>query len=222
MWYFRTALLFALLPLIARAQSISVGVTGGIPISPHSNDNGNGCAIPALCGPNRLSARPYAVGPTVAVHLPWRISVEAGMLYERFHQDAAHGLVAGHGGPISFGQYFSVSANGWLFPLQVEYDFKRRGLSPFIDAGATLRHLGSFDGRGAEIDFSLQPEAASFHFETGRDLDVAETAGAGVRLRAGALNVSPEIRFMHWTSKDYQPVQNRLMLLLGITFPARR
>ena len=226
----RTAVLLPLVPLLAPAQLISIGVTGGIPISPHSQDYGEACLFTrstpvsvnqTICGPNRFFVKPYAVGPTLAFHLPWRVSVEAGMLYERFHKDVSQGLAVIHGGSPNFGQYFGASANGWLFPLELKYIFGPRQLSPFINAGATLRHLGPFDGMGTQVDFFLQPQPTSFHFESGRELDVAEAVGAGLRWR-GVFDVSPEIRFLHWTSEYCQPVQNQLMLMVGITFPAWR
>jgi hypothetical protein len=164
--------------------------------------------------------KPYAIGPTISLHLPWRISVEAGMLYERFHKDFAHAVELRDGELVNFGQYFGASANGWLFPLQIKYTFAKRTLSPFVNAGATLRHLGPFDGTGAQADFYLHPQPASFHIESSRDLDVGITAGAGVRWRAGVIDVSPEIRFLRWTSAYYQPAQNQAMLMLSITFPA--
>ena len=74
--------------------------------------------------------------------------------------DATHGLVAG-GGLANFGQYFGASANGWLFPLQLKYTSGRRTLVPFVAAGATLRHLGAFDGPGIQVLSTLQiPRAA--------------------------------------------------------------
>ena len=222
-----TAVLLVMASSLAPGQLISVGVTGGIPISPYSKDYGQGCLISrratgsatqTICGSNRFFAKPYAVGPILALHFPRRVSVEAGMLYERFHQDVSHGLVVSRGG-ANFGQYFGASANGWLFPLQLKYVFGEGRLSPFVNAGATLRHLGPFDGAGIQVDPFLQPQPASFHIESGRDLDVAETVGAGVRWRAGIVDVSPEIRFLHWTSAYYQPAQNQIMLMVGITFP---
>jgi len=162
------------------------------------------------------------VGPTLNFHFPWHLSVDAGMLYERFHKDVSQGLVVFRLSEVNFGQYFSASANGWLFPLQLKYTFGARPFSPFINAGATLRHLGPFDGAGTQVESSLQPQPASLHLETGRDLDVAETVGAGVRWRAGPFDVWPEIRFLHWTSTYYQPAQNQLMLMVGVTFPAGR
>ena len=91
-----------------------------------------------------------------------------------------------------------------------------------MNAGATLRHLGAFDGEGIQLSFDLQPQPASVHIDTGRDLDVAITAGAGIRWRISVIDVAPEIRFLRWTSLYYQPVQNQAMLMLSLTFPARR
>jgi hypothetical protein len=206
----------------AGAQTIAVGVTGGVPISEHSQDFGQGC-LASTCGPNRLTAKPYAIGPTLEIQIPWRLSVQAGMLYERLHLDVSHGLQVGRGSNnVNFGEYYGASANAWLFPLQLKYVFGGRKLAPFINAGATLRHLGPFDGDGIRLDFFLQPQRTKFHIESGRDLDVAETVGGGVRWRAGVFDISPEIRFLHWTSTYYQPAQNLAMLMLGITLPVRR
>src|SRR6185503_16476925 len=82
------SLLFCLIGYVAPAQPISFGVTGGVPISPHSQSYGQECpGIPPTCGPNNFLMRPYAIGPTVEVHLPWSLSIQAGALYERFHMD---------------------------------------------------------------------------------------------------------------------------------------
>lgn len=222
--WLRAWFIAALLSGLASAQLISVGITGGVPVSPHSQDDGLGCTNrgPLICGPNDLLVKPYAIGPTVDIHIFRGVSVEAGLLYERFHKDFIQGLAVPHGGPVNFGQQYSASANGWLFPLLLKYNFGRRRIVPFADAGATLRHLGPFDGRGVQVDFYLQPQPTSVHIESGRDLDVAITAGAGVRWRLSVIDVAPEVRFLHWTEQNYQPVQNQAMLMLGLTFPAQR
>jgi len=214
----------ALLLSPAPAQWISAGVAGGVPVSPHSHNDGPDCLGPGAsnCGPNDLLVKPYAVGPVVDINFLQGFSVEAGFLYERFHKDLTQGLTAPHGAPVNFGQRYSASADGWLFPLLLKHTFGRQRIAPFADAGATLRHLGAFDGKGVQLDFFLQPQPTVLHIENDRDLDVAITAGAGVRLRIGAMDIAPEIRFLHWTSQHYQPAQNQAMLMLGLTFPALR
>jgi len=212
----------ALLMSPAPAQWISAGVEGGVPVSPHSQNDGPGCLGPGAsnCGPNDLFVKPYAVGPVVDVNFPHGISVEAGLFYERFHIDLTQGLTAPHGAPVNFGHSYSASADGWLFPLLLKHTFGRQRIAPFADAGATLRHLGAFDGKGVQLDVNLQPQPTVVHIENDRGLDVAITAGAGVRWRIGAVDIAPEIRFLHWTSQHYQPAQNQAMLMLGLTLPA--
>jgi hypothetical protein len=99
----RVWLVGALLPCFAPAQPISVGVTGGVPVSPHSQNYGQGCFDrgPLICGPNDFFVKPYAIGPVVDVNLPRGISAEVGFLYERFHIDLAEGLTAPHGGAVN-------------------------------------------------------------------------------------------------------------------------
>jgi hypothetical protein len=174
------------------------------------------------CEPNDFFVKPYAVGPKVEVNLHWGVSVEAGLLYERFHRDLTDALTASSGGPVNFGQRYSASANGWSFPLLLKYTFGRHRFTPFADAGATLRHLGAFDGQGILLDFNLPPQPTSIHIETGRPIDVAITVGAGLSRRVSAIEIAPEIRFLHWTAMYYQPVQNQAMIMLSLRFPARR
>lgn len=223
----RVGFLAALLPYLAPAQWVSVGVTGGVPISPHAQNSGQGCLVPGpgTCGPNDYLVKPYAIGPTADIHLPWRFSVEVGFLYERFHKDVTQGLTVSRGGYANFGEQYSASADGWLFPFLLKYTFGRRRIVPFAEAGATLRHQGPFDGQGIQLDYYEQPQPASAHIESPKDLDVAITAGAGLRWRIWAVDISPEIRFRHWTSPFDQPAQNEAMLMLGFTFgpaPSRK
>src|SRR5207302_8848198 len=118
--------LLCLIANFARAQPISFGVIGGIPISPHSQFYGQGCLVtpPLFCGPNSLLFRPYTIGPAIELHSPWRFSVEAGALYQRFHQDITSGWRIRP--PMDLGHRASVSASGLLFLLQLMSTFPRR------------------------------------------------------------------------------------------------
>ncbi|MDR3701472.1 MAG: hypothetical protein P4L56_17625 [Candidatus Sulfopaludibacter sp.] len=211
--------------LATPAQTLSLGVSAGVPISPHSQNYGQGCisATQGPCGSNDFYARPYAVGPVAGIGIRWGVSIQAGALYERFHIDQTRGLTVGRGsGSVDFGHQYSVGANAWLFPLLLRYTRGRGRISPFVNAGATLRHLGVFTGNGTQLDFYLQPHPATFQISTGRDLDAAVTAGTGLKWRAAIFDIAPEVRFLHWTSSYYQPAQNQAMLIVAITFPLQR
>jgi hypothetical protein len=206
------------LPLAATAQWLTVGVTGGVPVSSHTT------TYPASPnGPNDLYQKPYAVGPAIEVKLPLNLSVEAGILYQRFHMNSSEGITPIKGtGSANFGFTQNLAANAWLFPLLVKYNIGHHSLTPFVEAGATLRHLGVFNGAGIQYDFFLHPNPATFTFDPGKALDVAVTAGAGVRFHAWLVDVAPEIRYLHWTAAYEQPAQDQAMLMLTVSFPGRK
>jgi hypothetical protein len=145
------------------------------------------------------------------------------MLYERFHQDVSEGIAPSKGSNyVNFGYVTGVAANAFAFPLLAKYTFGRRRFKPFVEAGATLRHLGEFSGEGLQLDNYLHASPAAFRFDPGKPVDVALTAGAGLCYRVATVDVLPEIRYLHWTAQYEQPAQNQAMLTLTIAFPARR
>jgi hypothetical protein len=211
-------LLLLLLPVTATAQWVTAGVTGGVPLSPETQT-----FAPSVNGSNDLYQKPYSVGPTATFYLPWNLSVQAGMLYERFHMDSSEGITPIKGGGANFGFAQSLAANAYAFPLLFQFNLGRgRSLSPFVEAGTTLRHLQTFTGQGIQYDFYLHPNPMSFTFNPDKALDVAITAGAGIRWHVSVFDVSPEVRYLHWTAPYEQPAQDQAMLMLTVSFPARR
>jgi hypothetical protein len=91
-----------------------------------------------------------------------------------------------------------------------------------VEAGATLRHLGTFNGHGIQLDFYLHPNPATFETDPGKALDVAITGGAGFRYRVAGFDIVPEVRYLRWTAQYEQPVQDQAMLMLTVAFPAGR
>ena len=173
-------------------------------------------------GPNDLYTKPYAIGPTLDVNLTWNLAIEAGFLYQRLHQDVTTGLILYPGsGNVNFGYREDVAGNQWLFPLLLKYHIRRFPFRPFVEAGATLRHLDTLNGQGVQVDYHLNPNPTTFVIQTSSNPDTAITLGGGVRWRLLDFDLAPEVRFLHWTSPDFQPSRNQAMLMLGITFPAR-
>lgn len=230
----RLSLVLCAFSLNASSQWLSFGVTGGVPISPHSAtyppatidlrpSSEQPADVISFEAPNDFYQKPYAVGPTLDVNLPWNISLEAGMLYERLHREVSAGLTPVKGtGSANFGYVSSVAGNAFLFPLLAKYNVGHRRIKPFVEAGATLRHLSALTGQGIQLDFFLHPTATTFQFAPGKELDVAVTTGAGFRYRVAMLDVVPEIRYLHWTAQFQQPVQNQAMLMITVAFPSRR
>jgi hypothetical protein len=191
-----------------------------VEIAPASSNEG---PVSMFQAPNDFYQKPFAVGPTVEIKLPWNFSFEAGMLYERFHRDVSEGVTPARGtGQVDFGYVTSVAANAFVFPLLAKYNLGHRRIQPFIEAGPSLRHLGVFSGEGIQLDFFLHANPASFQFDPGKALDVAVTAGAGFRYRVAMFDLVPEIRYLHWTAQYEQPAQNQAMLMLTVALPARR
>ena len=188
-----------------------------------SNLPGNDVTVQA---PNDFYQKPYAVGPTVEISLPWNFSLAAGMLYERFHQDVSQSAgdksvySFGYASGATLGSSASVSANAFAFPLLAKYIFGHRRIKPYIEAGVTLRPLNNFSGEGYQADGYSHPVATVFEFDPGKAIDVAVTAGLGVRYRIGMVDVVPEIRVLHWTAVYEQPVPDQTMLMLTLAFPA--
>ncbi len=203
---------------------MSISVTGAVPISPHSATYPEAQigTNPSIRAKNDLYSKPYAVGAQAEFFLPFSVSLEAGVLYQRFHQDMSAGITPIRGGSVNFGYSQSLAANAFLFPLLAKYSFGTKRLRPFVDAGATLRHLDTFVGQGIQLDFYLHPSPAKFQFDPQKSVDVAITAGVGVRYRFAIFDIAPEIRYLHWTAAYEQPVQDQALLMVTISFPAKK
>jgi hypothetical protein len=209
---------FLLFPEFALAQWLSAGVTGGVPISPQSSQLGTGHSANGVPGPNDLILKPYILGGTVQIKLLWKLSAVADFQYERIHQDFTYSNVGA--GQTDVGTRGGASANVWLFPLLLRYDLHRRRVSPFVDLGAALRRLGPFNGQGYQLDFYYQPHPVSSHTVPGGNPEIAIAAGAGIRTRVPLFDLASEVRFIHWTTGYFVPVQNQAVLIVSVTFPA--
>lgn len=209
---------------MASAQPISIGLTGGIPISRYKADYPNTLNAQAYSAFDRLTNKPYVVGALVNTRVYEGLFVEGGVLYSRLHEDFSQFIVQYSGLDIKVGQVFSASAPVWQFPLLARYSFARHSpWAPFVKVGATLRHVGDFQGQQYFLDPLRRPTpTTSLQYSTDKALDTAVTAGAGLQWRIGALAIEPEVRYLHWMSDYYQPAQDQALAMLTIRFPAGR
>jgi len=183
-------------------QLVSFGVKAGVPLNDALHGSSNGAAFPLSLDTGR-----WLVGPTVELHLPFRLSFEVDGLYRRdkFQLQTSQSAPPGEWFsrvPVSVINHYSL--NDWQFPFLAKYEIRSGALRPFVDAGVTYRHLSG-------EPYIEDRNQAGF------------TVGGGVTLKLSFLRLSPEIRYTRWSSREVDDfyvstTQNQTDLMVGFTF----
>jgi Outer membrane protein beta-barrel domain len=185
------------------AGPLIIGVRGGVPLTDILDAVDNGRVSTAT--------KRYVVGPTLGLKLPIGFSVEADALFTRLSvtaTDTANSRAVG------------VSANSWEFPIMLKFTAGRQAIAPFVGAGVSVRHLRDFGDIGPFIANTVDRDVVS------NPNTVGFVLGAGLRFKAGALKISPEIRYTRWGTENiaqgFQQFlhsnKNQAQILLGLTF----
>ena len=196
------------------AQPVSIGVKAGVPLTDFVDAaKGNQSAY-------FTNTKRYTVGGTIELHLPARFSIEIDALYKRFGFD---------GQSVSAGSttLTGTRGNSWEFPLLVKFEMVPGPVRPFVDAGASIRHLTGIRqvrqvisaGTFSSVEVNDPPE-----FNKATDLGL--TFGAGIALKLGRVRISPELRYTRWGGENLRDPVNALLhthrnqgdFLLGFTF----
>jgi opacity protein-like surface antigen len=112
----------------AGAQIFSIGIRGGVPLTNGYSGTPSAAAsigvslMSAQASVPSVSSSPWVIGPTVELHLPFGLGVQADALYRNYSV----------GGTVS----------QWEFPILGSYHFRGAAmLKPFIDAGPSFDHV---------------------------------------------------------------------------------
>lgn len=154
----------------------------------------------------------YILGPSVEVKLPFRLSVEGDVLYERFHIQS--NLLSNAGSVVSAAS--TATSNQWEFPILAKYRFTGGTIRPYVGAGASFRHIADI-GRLSSFVQGTNP---------GNSVSEGFVFAGGIQFRLFVLKLSPELRFTRWGSNNIydgfgnilKTSQNQGEFLLGITF----
>jgi hypothetical protein len=157
--------------------------------------NATACAISEGTVETHQASRNYLVGPTVEVHLPRHLSIEADALY----------------GPLSLatpaivGSLPAIQTYGsWSFPIVGKYRFHLPFVKPYLEAGPTFRTASS------PINHYLAKAGVA--------------AGVGVEGTAWKIHLSPEVRFVRWGADAsdagmfYASRRNQAQFLVGVSY----
>src|SRR5580692_2422963 len=171
------AIMAALVLLLSavHAQNLSIGLVGGGSLTdsfPTENFSGGPPG-----GPTGIryysSSKDYIVGAMLEYRFTPHWSVEADGLFRTLHLTFA--------GIEPNGSLNSVSPSPvitWEFPVLAKYRLAARKWTPLVELGPSFRTAGNLNG--------ANPSHAGV------------TAGVGVELHAGKLNIAPTLRYTRW------------------------
>lgn len=139
----------------------------------------------------------WTLGGVAELDLPAGLGLELDLLFRRtgYSVEATEPAL----GPGSTG-------SSWEFPLLLKYRFPGIMARPYLSGGLSFRHI-------ADIP-NLRNSGAR-----------GVVLGAGLRINAVLVRVSPELRYTRWNSEAFQSAggllgssRNQLEVLVGLTF----
>ena len=197
-------LTFVLLPLTASAQLFNFGVQGGVPAQTPLGQTRN---------------MPFALGPSVDIHVLSGLSLETGLLYHRIGRSTENFAFLFPENAITLGQQTS-HGSAWELPFLAKYRLlsQRARWRPFLTAGPTVRRTSIASDSVSTVfnsspqSFNANPQLSS---RTSRwNLD--PTAGVGVDVQTGRFHLEPEVRYSYWGAGKNGPIRkNQVNFLLG-------
>ena len=180
-----------------KAQNISYGVRGGIPLNDAFNvavktlDPVSRAQIDAKVVTNHL-----VIGPTMEVRLPLGLGLQVDALYTR------HKLTTSSG---------TNSASSWEIPLLAKYRFPGLVLRPFVEGGVSFQRFGDI----ANLVTTLSSDRSRRGF----------VMGAGMEAHLAKVRLAPEIRWTRWGDAKFITTPAALFnsssqfeFLVGLTF----
>lgn len=206
------------IPACLAAQPISFGVKMGVPVSD---------AFDIVQSRNLFTpdTHRYTIGPTVELHLPFRLGIEVDALYRSFAYRSVFS------DPVSGATVnTNVSSGAWEFPILAKYRLSGGLIRPYVLGGLSFNRLagvsqviGCVAGDCSKLPFSIgstdNPADLSHRTNFGVVL------GGGLELKIVNLRISPEIRYTRWGFANFESAsgllksnQNQAAVLVGVTF----
>lgn len=175
-------------------------------------------AIPG--SPYNVSVPRYEFGVSAEFHLPYHLRLEVDGLYQRAAFATQNSIVSLGGGSAT--QYYSTKMNVFQIPALFKYNVAMGHFRPFIDFGASLRHIAGIDNVSSYTDLPLYyynnntPELKNRNSYGG-------VAGIGMTFKKGIFELTPEVRYTRWSNESFTAAGLRTNLnqgdfLLGIGF----
>jgi hypothetical protein len=198
-------------------RPVKLGLKVGVPITDMFSASNTDLFGNTTTPGNYTSGVPkYTFGVSGEFRLPYHLRFEVDGLYKR----------AGFTSYTSFGSagfgYRPTSLNVWEIPGLFKYNVSMGHLRPFVDFGASLRHISTINqttylpGVGYGVISNNAIELRNRNSFGG-------VAGFGITFKKGPFELTPEARYTRWANQSFTAEGLRTNLdqgdvLLGISF----
>jgi hypothetical protein len=191
----------------AEAQSLSCGLSLGMPLNNLADANGSHVA----------NTMPFTLGPSLRISLPFSLGVDLDLLYKKLE----FGLTSNPA---------SIAAHRLELAPMLRYDFTRLPIHPFLHAGMSFNWIATVSGSdscrgalaGSDRYYCLDGEIVA---EIRHSHTHGFVLGGGLDFYLAALHLTPELRFTRWVDRNFgtrdsslRSNLNQVEFLVGILF----
>jgi hypothetical protein len=185
-------------------RPITLGLKVGIPLTDMLSASNTGLFNGNIPGSSYTAAVPkYEFGVSGEFHLPerykmGRFRLEVDGLYKR-----AGFATSGLYGSTGSNFYQSTGASVWEVPALLKTNVKLGHVRPFVDFGASLRHISSIQNNLAlpGVPMGMITNSAD---ELHNRNSYGGVAGFGVTFKRGPVEISPEVRYTRWANQSFE------------------
>lgn len=204
---------------------VTLGLKAGIPITNmFSSGSSSVSSIPPgqslfagqLSPSSYTSSVPrYEFGASAEFHLPLHLRFEVDGLYKRGGFNNSFTTPNGQQG------YTWTSFNQWEIPGLFKYNIALGHFRPFIDFGASYRHISTI-GQRSYLANTL-PEFSDNSSALANRNSFGGVAGFGITFKKGPFELTPEARYTRWANSSFsadglKSSKDQGDVLLGISF----
>jgi hypothetical protein len=206
---------------------LTLGLKVGVPVTDMFSSSNTGPSLlsgtnlvnsTGIPGSNYSSHTPrYILGASAEFHMPLHLRFEVDALYKR----------GGFNSAIPFGggtAYRPTSLNWWEIPGLFKYNIAMGHFRPFIDFGASLRHISTIT-QSSFVPGNFQPVYANNSDAIHNRNSFGGVAGFGITFKKGPFELTPEARYTRWANQAFASNNGGLKtnldqgdILLGISF----
>jgi hypothetical protein len=168
------------------AQAVTAGAIGAVPLTDTFD---TGFVHFGSFDPKTVR---YQVGPAIDFRIPRSFRVEIDALYQPFSFN--EGTFSGE-----FPAQSHTSGNLWQFPALLKYRVPTLLLKPFVEAGTSVQIVTNSITK--IVTYFPQPTTSVYHL--GPSPVGGIVLGGGIDLRLGHFLISPQVRYTHWLSTNF-------------------